>query len=74
MKVSEISQLLNGKPEGDGEREIRGVAALDAAGSSELSYAEGPRAFERARDSRAGCLLVPEGVSLPGQTDRKSVV
>ena len=68
MKVSEISRLLNGTPEGDGEREIHGVAALDAAGPPELSYAEGPRALERARDSRAGCLLVPEGVSLPGQT------
>lgn len=68
MKVFEISELLRGKPEGDGEREIHGVAALDAAGPAELSYAEGPRALERAAGSRAGCLLVPEGVSLPGRT------
>jgi UDP-3-O-[3-hydroxymyristoyl] glucosamine N-acyltransferase len=68
MRVFEISELLRGKPEGDGEREIRGVAALDAAGPAELSYAEGQRALERAAGSRAGCLLVPEGVSLPGQT------
>jgi UDP-3-O-[3-hydroxymyristoyl] glucosamine N-acyltransferase len=68
MRVFEISELLRGKPEGDGEREIRGVAALDAAGPAELSYAESPRVIERAAGSRAGCLLVPEGVSLPGQT------
>jgi len=68
MTVFEISELLRGKPEGDGKREIHGVAALDAAGPAELSYAEGPRAVERAAGARAGCLLVPEGVSLPGQT------
>jgi len=68
MRVFEISELLRGTPEGDGEREIHGVAALDAAGPAELSYAEGPRAVERAAGARAGCLLVPEGVSLPGQT------
>jgi UDP-3-O-[3-hydroxymyristoyl] glucosamine N-acyltransferase len=68
MKVSEISELVKGKLEGDGEHEVGGVAALDAAGAEELSYVEGPRAFEKAKHSRAGCLLVPEGASLPGQT------
>jgi UDP-3-O-[3-hydroxymyristoyl] glucosamine N-acyltransferase len=68
MKVSEISELLRGKLEGEGAREIHAVAALDAAGPAELAYAEGPRAAEKATGSRAGCLLVPEGVSLPGRT------
>ena len=68
MTVLEISELLQGTPAGEGEREIRGVAALDAAGPAELSYAEGPRALEKAVGSSAGCLLVPEGASLPGQT------
>ena len=68
MTVLEIAELLPGTPAGEGEREIRGVAALDAAGPAELSYAEGPRALEKAVGSSAGCLLVPEGASLPGQT------
>jgi UDP-3-O-[3-hydroxymyristoyl] glucosamine N-acyltransferase len=68
MKVSEIAELVKGKLEGDGNREIDGVAALDAAGPNDLSYAEGQRTLERAKGSPAGCLLVAEGVSLPGQT------
>jgi UDP-3-O-[3-hydroxymyristoyl] glucosamine N-acyltransferase len=68
MKVSEIAELLRGIPAGDAGREIYGVAALEAAGPEELAYVESPRALEAAAASRAGCLLVPEGVSLPGHT------
>jgi UDP-3-O-[3-hydroxymyristoyl] glucosamine N-acyltransferase len=68
MKVAEIAELLRGNPAGDGEREIRGVAALETAGPSELAYAEGSHALEQAAASRAGCLLVSAGVSLPGRT------
>ncbi len=68
MKTQEICDLLRGVLAGDGRREIRAVAALEAAGPEELSYAEGPRALAQAKQSRAGCLLVSEGISLPGQT------
>jgi UDP-3-O-[3-hydroxymyristoyl] glucosamine N-acyltransferase len=68
MKVSEIAELLRGNPAGDAECEIHGVAALEAAGPTDLAYVEGPRALEHAAASRAGCLLVPEGASLPGLT------
>jgi UDP-3-O-[3-hydroxymyristoyl] glucosamine N-acyltransferase len=68
MKVLEISKLLDGTLAGDGDREIRGVAALENAGPSELSYVEGERAVEKTTHSLAGCLVVPDGVSLPGRT------
>lgn len=68
MKVSEIAQLVRGSPAGDAEREIHGVAALDAAGPEELAYMESLRSLDQAAASHAGCLLVPEGVSLPGRT------
>ena len=68
MKVAEIAELLRGIPAGDGGREILGVAALETAGPNELAFVEGPRALEQAAASRAGCLLVPEGASLPGHT------
>ena len=68
MKVSEIAELLRGTPAGDAEREILGVAALETAGPTELAYVESPRVLEQAAASRAGCLLVPEGASLPGHT------
>ena len=68
MKVSEIAELLKGKAAGDAEREIRGVAALEAAGPAELAFVEGPRSVDQAEASRAGCLLVAEEVLLPGRT------
>ena len=68
MKVEEIARLLNGKLEGDGSREIRGVAALENAGANDLTFAENSRALERASHSAAGCILVPEGCVLAGRT------
>ncbi|MGD0227370.1 MAG: UDP-3-O-(3-hydroxymyristoyl)glucosamine N-acyltransferase [Terriglobia bacterium] len=68
MKVFEIAELLQANPAGDTEREIHGVASLETAGSTELAYVEGPRSLEQAVGSYAGCLLVPEGVSLPEHT------
>jgi UDP-3-O-[3-hydroxymyristoyl] glucosamine N-acyltransferase len=68
MKVSEIAELLHGTHAGDSGREISGVAALEAAGPPELAYVESPKSLAQAAASRAGCLLVPEGASLPGQT------
>jgi UDP-3-O-[3-hydroxymyristoyl] glucosamine N-acyltransferase len=68
MKVSAIAELLGGKLIGEAGLEIHGVAALESAGPAELAYVESPRALEHATDSRAGCLLVTEGASLPGRT------
>jgi UDP-3-O-[3-hydroxymyristoyl] glucosamine N-acyltransferase len=68
MKVSEIAELLQGTPAGDAGRAITGVAALETAGPAELAFVEGPRSLEQAAASHAGCLLVPEGASLPGHT------
>lgn len=68
MKVSEIAQLLGAEVQGDAAREIRGVAALESAGPEDLTFAEGERALAHAVDSRAGCILVPAGVTLQRQT------
>ena len=68
MKVSELAELLRGILSGDAGLQIHGVAALEAAGPTELAYVEGPRALTHAATSRAGCLLIPEGSSLSGQT------
>ena len=68
MKVVAIAELVQGTLVGEAEREITGVAALEAAGPSELAYAETPRALDQAAHSRAGCLLVPEGANLTGVT------
>ena len=68
MRVDEIARFLNASFTGDGSREIRGVAALEAAGPSELTFAEDTRALSRALSSPAGCILIPQGAQLAGQT------
>lgn len=68
MKVSAIAKLLRGNLTGNAEHEIHAVAALDTAGPSDLAYVERLLSLDQAADSRAGCLLVPEGASLPGHT------
>ncbi|MBM3726379.1 MAG: UDP-3-O-(3-hydroxymyristoyl)glucosamine N-acyltransferase [Acidobacteria bacterium] len=59
MRVFELAAWLGSDFEGAGEREIRGVAALDAAGEDDLSFAAGRKALDAAASSKAGCLLVP---------------
>ncbi|MGH9469835.1 MAG: UDP-3-O-(3-hydroxymyristoyl)glucosamine N-acyltransferase [Terriglobia bacterium] len=68
MKVQELARLAGGKLQGDGEREIRGVAGLETAGPADLSFAVTARDLERSIRSRAGCVLLPESAFLPGQT------
>ncbi len=58
MKVRELAELIGAPFEGDGEREVRRVAALEDAGPDELSFATAGRA-RQAISSRAACLLVP---------------
>lgn len=68
MKVSEIATLVGGQVQGESEREITGVASLDAAGPAELTFAEGARALQQALNSAAGCILVPQGAVLAART------
>jgi UDP-3-O-[3-hydroxymyristoyl] glucosamine N-acyltransferase len=68
MKVSEIANRLGLGLVGDPEVEILGVAPLDRATGSDLSFLSNPKYREAARVSAAGALLVSEGESLPGRT------
>ncbi len=67
MKTGEIATLLNGGLEGDGNLEISGIAGLESAGPSDLSYVEGAALLAQAERSRAGCLLVPLNSKLAGK-------
>ncbi|MEJ2010089.1 MAG: UDP-3-O-(3-hydroxymyristoyl)glucosamine N-acyltransferase, partial [Acidobacteriota bacterium] len=68
MKVTEIAYLVGGQTDGDGEREILGIAALETATEQDLSFADSELALKRAADSRAGCVLVQQGVTVAGRT------
>ncbi len=67
MRVRELAEWLGATFEGDGEKELIDVAALENASASELSFVANRRAAERAGESAAGCLLVPIDWPSPSQ-------
>lgn len=69
LSVREIAELTGGSLHGDGEHQISGVAALENAGASDLSFIANPRYLPYLQDSRAGALLVP--ASLHGQVPER---
>ena len=66
--VSDLARWLEGRAEGDVNRKILGVAALESAGDSDISFLESTRNLPQALESQAGCLLAPSGLNLPGKT------
>lgn len=59
MIVSDIAALLGLPFEGEGRRNITGVAPLDTAGTEHLSFVGNRKARREAQSSTAGCLIVP---------------
>ncbi|MFQ5719051.1 MAG: UDP-3-O-(3-hydroxymyristoyl)glucosamine N-acyltransferase [Acidobacteriota bacterium] len=57
-RLADIAAAVSGRLEGDPERRITGVAALDVAGAAEISFLANPRYRRAARASSAGALLV----------------
>jgi UDP-3-O-[3-hydroxymyristoyl] glucosamine N-acyltransferase len=69
VKVRELADWLGATFEGDGEREVSSVAALEAAGAADVAFASGRKAAELASASAAGCLLVaPDFPNSSGRT------
>jgi UDP-3-O-[3-hydroxymyristoyl] glucosamine N-acyltransferase len=65
MRVKELAQWLGGEFEGDGDVDITGVAALESAGPSDLSFINSRKAA--LQPTRAGCLIVPMDFAGSGQ-------
>src|SRR6202453_2973363 len=68
MRVRELADWLGATFEGDGEKELSGVAPLESAGESELSFIGNRKAMQQSDFSAAGCLIVPP--DYPGPTRR----
>jgi UDP-3-O-[3-hydroxymyristoyl] glucosamine N-acyltransferase len=68
MRVRELAEWLGATFEGDGEKELTGVAGLDNAGGGELAFVGNRKAAAQAQSSAAGCLLVP--AEWPSPSDR----
>jgi UDP-3-O-[3-hydroxymyristoyl] glucosamine N-acyltransferase len=60
MRVRELADWLGATFEGDGEKELSGIAPLETAGASDVAFIATRKAASQAESSAAGCLLVPE--------------
>ena len=58
MKLQEIAKILGCELAGEGELEITGVAGLDEAGPSELTFLSNPKYAKKVESTRAGAILV----------------
>ena len=68
MRVQQLSAVLAARFEGNGELEIERVAPLETAGAKELAFVASLRFAEAAKQSKAGCLIVPPGYGILGRT------
>jgi UDP-3-O-[3-hydroxymyristoyl] glucosamine N-acyltransferase len=59
MRVRELAEWLGATFEGDGERELTAVAALESAGAGDVAFVGTRKAAAMAESSAAGCLIVP---------------
>ena len=59
MRVRELAEWLGATFEGDGEKDLTGVAGLENAGAGEVAFVGNRKAAAQAQSSAAGCLLVP---------------
>jgi UDP-3-O-[3-hydroxymyristoyl] glucosamine N-acyltransferase len=66
MRVRELAEWLGATFEGDGEKELAGVAPLETAGARDLAFLDSRKAAKQAAASAAGCLIVPFGFPNPG--------
>src|SRR3990172_537335 len=66
--VGELARLLGAEAEGNLQHRLSGVDQLESASVTDLSFVESGRNAAVAIASRAGCLLAPAGLALPGKT------
>lgn len=66
--AGQLASAVGATLEGDAALEVKGVAAPERAGPHDLTYVENAKHAARAAASTSSCVVVPEGVALPGKT------
>ena len=61
MRVRAIAEDLGARVVGDGLRRIHQIADLEHAGKYDIAYVDNEKFFDAAAQSKAWCLIVPEG-------------
>lgn len=59
--VEELASLVGGRVWGDGSVKVRRVSSIEGAAEGDLVFVEDARLLDEALQSRASCVVVPEG-------------
>jgi len=62
MKLRDLAAALGSDLKGDGDLEIAGVAGMERAGSSELTFLSNRKYAHKVKQSRAGAILVSKAI------------
>ena len=65
MKLQEIAARLGCDLAGDGNLEITGVAGMEQAGPTELTFLANPKYAPKVKNTRAAAILVAEALPFP---------
>jgi UDP-3-O-[3-hydroxymyristoyl] glucosamine N-acyltransferase len=68
VTAGELAGLLGVSVEGDPARPLSAAAPLESATEIDLAFAANSKAFDQARECRAGCIIVPPDYPATGQT------
>ena len=74
MRLSEIQERVGGRRTGSADPDILGVAALDRAGESDLSFVADPKYLRYLAATRAGALLIAADLAGRIDADRPAIV
>ena len=68
MRADEIAKHIGGRVVGDPARIVRGVNSLELAGPDDLSFIVAPKNLDAALQSKASCLIAPDGCAATEKT------
>jgi UDP-3-O-[3-hydroxymyristoyl] glucosamine N-acyltransferase len=72
--VTELVERVGGRAIGDLSLQVTSVADLESARGDDISYVADPKLFEAARESHAGCLIVPESFVAEGLSPTRTLL
>lgn len=67
-RLSDLAEFVDGQIVGDHTLTISGVASIDTAVHSDITFALNEKFAAEARESRAACIIVPRNISECGKT------
>ena len=65
ITLAELVDIIGGDLTGDGNQVITGIAPFDAAGKSDITFADSPKICKKIEGAAAGAIIVPRSFEAP---------